>query len=1154
MDANGAPSTTGVVEIAAGTGGHSPENVVGSDPRVVTAVGDQPGAVQLSLTSTAAGFKFITASGTVVDAGTIPCQGNGTLNGTITDAYTGRPIGAATVAYSGTGPAGPISGSTITNSLGQYSVAGVPVSAYTITASAGGYSGQSATITVAGGQTATQNLSLAPNAGALSGSVTDASTSQPINGATLSYSVGSAVTNAVGQYSFASVVEGTYTVTAHMAGYSDRSASVTIPPGTSVTQNFSLAPNPGSLSGTVTDAHTSQPISANVSFSGGSTTADANGQYLFSGVAEGSYSVAATAAGYASQGATVTVGPGAAVVQNLTLTPNPATIVGTITDASTNQPISNATVSYGGPTSAATNSAGQYTLSNVTEGSYTLVVNASGYASQSKPVTVGPGATATVNAALAPNPGTVTGTVTDSGTAQPISGATVSDGATSTTTNANGLYTFSNLAEGSYAVSAVAPGYASQTVTTTVGPGATMTQNFALQPNPATINGVVTDSVTALAISGASVSASGVSGTVSTNGAGQYTLSSLAAGTYLVTVTAPGYQSQTRSVTVTAGASSTQNFVLTPNPGSIAGTVSDASTKQPLGGASVTLSGKSTPITTAADGSYSFTNVTEGSYTVSANATGYTGQSVTVSIGPGGAATQNFALQPNPGTISGTVIDGSTKQALANATVTYASSSTTTNALGQYTFSSVPEGSYTVTAAYTNYASGSQTVAVGPGAAVTQDFALQTLPATITGTVTDAGTAKPISGATVSYSGGSTTTNASGAYTLSAVPAGSYTVTATGTGYASQSATVSVTPASTVSQSFTLQPNPGTISGTITDAVTVQPITGATVSYPGGSTTTNSAGQYVLSNVAEGSYMLTASSALYASQSQSVTVGPGGTVTQNVALVPNPGTVNGTVTAASTGQPIQNATVSYAGGSATTNSAGQFTLSGVTEGTYTLTTGASGYGSQSQAVTVGPAAVVTQNFSLKVTLLFSDGFESGSFGNWTSNSGLTLETAAVHSGTYAAEGATSNGVTYAYKKLSTTYAGVYTRLYFQLKSQASGFTLVSDETGTSGPWIARLYVNGSEQLCLWDNPSPFICGPTMSLGVWHAAELHVIVNGTSSTTEVWLDGNLVSSMSSQSVNLGTTNVGAVRLGDAATGRTYDVIFDDVVVSLARIGL
>jgi len=1150
------------------------------------------------------------------------------------------------------------------------------------------------------------------------------------------------------------------------------------------------------MSGTVTDAHTLQPISGvRVSFSGGSTNTDANGQYTFTGVAEGTYTVAASAANYASQGATVTVGPGAMVVQNLALPPNPATIVGTITDASTNQPVSNPTVGYGGPTSATTNSAGQYSLSNVTEGSYTVVISASGYTSQSRPVTVGPGASATVNAALPPNPGNVTGTVTDSGTAQPINGATVSDGATSTTTNGNGVYTFINLAEGGYTVSAVAPGYASQTATITVGPGATLTQNFALQPNPATISGVVSDSVTAQAVLGASVSASGVPGTLTTNGAGQFTLSSLAAGTYLITVTASGYQSQTRSVAVTAGATSTQNFVLIPNPGSISGTVTDASTKQPLGGASVTLSGNSTPVTTSADGSYSFTSVAEGSYSVTANATGYAGQSATVGVGPGAAVsqnvslqpnpgtitgtvtdgstaqplssasvtlaagptgttnsagqytltgvaegtytvsvtatgyattslsitvgpgttitqnfalqpnpgtitgavtdastnqavsgatvsysggsattsaagmytlnnvpegsytvtvsatgyasqspnvsvgpggttsqnvalqpnpgsitgtitdasskqpiqgataadgtsttttnaagqysfsslaeggytitisatnyggqsqpvqvgpgaavTQNFALQPNPGTLSGTVTDAGTKQALANATVTYASSSTTTNALGQYIFASVPEGTYAVTAAATNYASSSPTVAVGAGAAVTQDFALQPLPGSVTGIVTDASTAKPIALASVNYSGGSTTTNASGAYTLSAVPVGSYTVTASGTGYTSQNATVSVSPASTVSQGFTLQPNPGTITGTITDAVSAQPITGATVSYLGGLTTTNSVGQYAFSNVAEGSYTVTASAAVYANQSHSVTVGPGSTVIQNLALAPNPGSVNGTVTAATTGQAIQNATVSYAGGSATTNAAGQFTLAGVTEGTYTLTAAATGYGNQSQVVVVGPAASVTQNFSLKLALLFSDGFETGSFSNWTSNSGLTLETATVHSGTYASEGATANGVTYAYKKLSTSYAGVYTRLYFQVKSQAGGFTLVSDETGTNGAWIARLYVNSTGQLCLWDNPSPFICGSTISLGVWHAAELHVIVNGASSTTEVWLDGILVSSMSSQTVNLGTTNVGAVRVGDAATGRTYDVIFDDVVASLARIGL
>jgi phosphatidylinositol-3-phosphatase len=103
----------------------------------------------------------------------------------------------------------------------------------------------------------------------------------------------------------------------------------------------------------------------------------------------------------------------------------------------------------------------------------------------------------------------------------------------------------------------------------------------------------------------------------------------------------------------------------------------------------------------------------------------------------------------------------------------------------------------------------------------------------IGGTVTDAATQAAIAGATVSYSGGSTTTNGSGAYTLANVVPGTYSVTASATGHTSQSAQVSVSAGATTTQNFTLASQPGTITGTVMDSVTNAAISGATVSIGG---------------------------------------------------------------------------------------------------------------------------------------------------------------------------------------------------------------------------------------------------------------------------------------------------------------------------------
>ncbi|MGB9618851.1 MAG: carboxypeptidase-like regulatory domain-containing protein [Armatimonadota bacterium] len=163
---------------------------------------------------------------------------------------------------------------------------------------------------------------------------------------------------------------------------------------------------------------------------------------------------------------------------------------------------------------------------------------------------------------------------------------------------------------------------------------------------------------------------------------------------------------------------------------------------------------------------------------------------------------------------------------------------------------------------------------------------------TISGVVTAQG-GGGISGATVSTSTGgySTTTNADGSYALSKVAPGTYTVTASKTGYLSASqSNVVVQVGQTTTVNLVMTPNMGTISGTVT-ASGGGGISGATVTTsPGGySTTTGSGGSYTLSNVPAGTYSLTASKSGYQSQTQSgVQVNANQTTTVNFTLSPVP--------------------------------------------------------------------------------------------------------------------------------------------------------------------------------------------------------------------------------------------------------------------------
>ncbi len=122
---------------------------------------------------------------------------------------------------------------------------------------------------------------------------------------------------------------------------------------------------------------------------------------------------------------------------------------------------------------------------------------------------------------------------------------------------------------------------------------------------------------------------------------------------------------------------------------------------------------------------------------------------------------------------------------------------------------------------------------------------------TISGIVTNE-SGSPLAGATVTAGGVvTTTTNASGAYTLSAVPAGLVYVTASKSGYSSVSHLVELVAGGTSTRNFSLPSSTGTgtLAGLVTDAVNGNPIAGALVSIAGITATTNASGNYSISDI-----------------------------------------------------------------------------------------------------------------------------------------------------------------------------------------------------------------------------------------------------------------------------------------------------------------
>ena len=201
-----------------------------------------------------------------------------------------------------------------------------------------------------------------------------------------------------------------------------------------------------------------------------------------------------------------------------------------------------------------------------------------------------------------------------------------------------------------------------------------------------------------------------------------------------------------------------------------------------------------------------------------------------------------------------------------------------------------------------------------------------------------------------------------------------------------------------------------------------------------------------------------------------------------------------------------------------------------------------------------PSATTTVTTSSASAPAFSDGFETGNLSAWTASSGLTVQGATVHTGAFAAEANTTTGATYAKKTLPSTYTDAYSRVWFDVKSASSQVNLLRYRNLAGGS-LGYVFVTAAGQLGMRNDVtattinSSVVAGPASG---WHELELHMIVNGTSSVIDVWLDGVHVDALSSTAANLGTDAVGAMQIGEVQTGRTYDVAFDDVAFGTSRV--
>ncbi len=164
-----------------------------------------------------------------------------------------------------------------------------------------------------------------------------------------------------------------------------------------------------------------------------------------------------------------------------------------------------------------------------------------------------------------------------------------------------------------------------------------------------------------------------------------------------------------------------------PGTAIMAGTVTDAVTGEFLA-ATVAFPGTAVePAASDAGTGFYTVDLPEGNVSVAVNAAGYIGTSETVQVAGGQDFSRDYALQPEPGTIAGSVTDIETGLAIsATVTVPELPASVRSGRDGLYSID-VPEGDWTVTATADGYLGASASTAVASGEGVTVDFKLQSV-------------------------------------------------------------------------------------------------------------------------------------------------------------------------------------------------------------------------------------------------------------------------------------------------------------------------------------------------------------------------------------------------------------------------------------------
>lgn len=203
--------------------------------------------------------------------------------------------------------------------------------------------------------------------------------------------------------------------------------------------------------------------------------------------------------------------------------------------------------------------------------------------------------------------------------------------------------------------------------------------------------------------------------------------------------------------------------------------------------------------------------------------------------------------------------------------------------------------------------------------------------------------------------------------------------------------------------------------------------------------------------------------------------------------------------------------------------------------------------------------------------IFSSGFESGDFSEWTgtatSSGSAEIISTGAHHGTYRANFTITNTgsgfYAYAYQTITST-SEIYLRAYimydtlpgsgntgtftYQIRGTA-GISVIGIWTNATGTyWHLNVLESGSDVDYYWAGTPPVI-------DTWYSVELYTKVHATVGAYTLWIDGVEAIAVTGKDTN-DNGNIQTLRIGEILSSQffTYSVFVDDVIFSSLPIGV